>query len=78
MNDGKLIMCPTCYLAGKKQILGKVQNNGDLLVLRFHHGTTLIQADNYKLTCGCGYYFSVSGTVVTNQYGKEPMHYGGK
>ncbi len=64
MNSGVLIECPRCVLSGKKQILGRVLDNGDLVVLRFHHGTTLLRAIEYSLICGCGYQFNISGTVV--------------
>lgn len=63
---GRLLSCPNCETLGKKQILGKVLDTGDLLVLRFHHGTTLFRTTQYSLICGCGYGFDISGTVVTN------------
>ena len=64
-QEGILVECPRCAELGKKQILGRVLTNGDLLVLRFHHGTTIIHANDYSLVCGCGYVFDISGTVVT-------------
>jgi hypothetical protein len=68
MNEstGQLIECPNCVRTGKRQILGRVLNTGELLVLRFHHGTTLIstQPNPIILRCGCSYGFTISGTVV--------------
>lgn len=68
MSDvGQLVECPACQRSGKKQILGRVLDNGDFLVLRFHHGTTLLRAAQYELICGCGMLFNISGTVVAYQ-----------
>ena len=69
MNDGNgsLLECPQCFAIGKKQILGILLNNGDLLVLRFHHGTTLIRTPQFSLICGCGFAFNISGTIVESQ-----------
>ena len=64
MTEGQLLPCPNCERSGKKQYLGRVLPNGDLIVLRFHHGTTLIKASSYQLACGCGFKFDISGTVV--------------
>lgn len=68
MNSGQLLQCPSCIQSGKTQYLGSVQPNGDLIVLRFHHGTTIIKAESYSLGCGCGFSFSVSGTAITEVY----------
>lgn len=64
--DGQLVECPNCQRTGKRQILGRLLNTGQLLVLRFHHGTTLISTDQapLKLVCGCEYGFTIMGTVV--------------
>jgi hypothetical protein len=64
--EGQLLECPLCKEKGKRQVLGKVLNNGDLLVLRFHHGTTICRSESYSLMCGCGFAYNVSGTVITN------------
>ena len=69
MNKGFLIECPNCAKLGKKQILGRVMPTGDLMVLRFHHGTTLVKTSSYQLICGCGFTFDISGTVVTSTSG---------
>lgn len=65
--DGTLLECPNCYLLNKKQYLGRVLPNGDFLVLRFHHGTTLLkglEGRPFEVNCGCGFIFSIQGTVV--------------
>ncbi len=68
MNNNGLLQCPNCLKLGKKQILGKILENGQFLVLRFHHGTTLISSQNYTISCGCGYQFNVNGgTIVITQ-----------
>jgi hypothetical protein len=64
MIEGQFIICPNCALIGKKQILGKLLNNGDFLVLRFSHGTTIIRAMQYSIVCGCGFNHNVSGAVT--------------
>lgn len=64
MIEGSLIQCPVCQNAGKTQYLGRILNSGELCVLRFHHGTTLIRALEYQISCGCGYSLSVQGTVM--------------
>lgn len=66
---GQLLACPNCAQSGIKQILGKVRDSGDLLILRFHHGTTIVKSSEYSIVCGCGFVFNVSGTVVTGQLG---------
>lgn len=62
---GTLITCPICV--DKKPVLGRLTETGQFLVLRFHHGTTLIQSSEYTITCGCGYAVHIAnGTIVTN------------
>ena len=63
--DGTLLTCPHCALSTKPQILGRLLTNGDLLVLRFHSGTTIIHAKQYNLQCSCGFMFMISGTVIS-------------
>lgn len=66
---GNLIECPVCKEVGKKQILGRLLETGELMVLRFHHGTTIIKSLEYSVVCGCGYALKVSngGTVSIQQ-----------
>ncbi len=67
MNN-ELLLCPNCKKLGKTQVLGKLMTDGTFMVLRFHHGTTIIESQTYKIVCGCGYQFSVdNGTIVVNQ-----------
>lgn len=63
-NTGFLVDCPNCAREGKKQVLGRITPSGDLVVLRFHHGTTLIKAQEYQLVCGCGYTMDIQGTII--------------
>lgn len=69
MPEGLLLNCLNCQRSGKQQYLGRLLPSGELLVLRFHHGTTLIKSTEYKLACGCGFQYDISGTVVTQNYG---------
>ena len=68
MNTDGLLQCPNCLRLGKKQILGRVLENGQFLILRHHNGTTLVQAMRYSIVCGCGWSFDVNcGTIVLNK-----------
>ncbi len=67
-TTGQLLNCPNCERVGKKQFLGRIMPNGDLIVLRFHHGTTIVKSENYSLACGCGFKFDISGTVIQKNY----------
>ncbi len=64
--QGQLIECPNCVRTGKRQILGRLLDDGQLLVLRFHHGTTLLSAtpNPIVLKCGCEWGYTISGTVI--------------
>lgn len=63
--NGGLIQCPDCEKTGKKQILGKMTQDGEFMVLRFHHGTTLVESQQYNIKCGCGWSMAVNqGTIV--------------
>lgn len=64
MNPNGLLPCPICALTPKPQILGRVLPNGDLLVLRFHSGTTILHGDHLSVGCGCGYTVFLQGTVI--------------
>ncbi len=62
-----LIECPICAKVGKRQILGRILDNGYFAVRRFHHGSTIICANNYTVSCACGYTCQISsGTIVVN------------
>jgi len=65
MNNN-LLMCPLCAKQGKKQILGRVMEDGNFLVLRFHHGTTIISAKEYQIKCGCGYVATVNEGAISS------------
>lgn len=63
--DGQLLVCPHCAPGEKHLVLGRLLTNGDMMILRFHSGTTILHADHYNLSCGCGFTFQIQGTVVT-------------
>jgi hypothetical protein len=63
--DGTLLYCQTYNHPNKPQVLGRLLNNGDLLVLRFHSGTTILHSDRYSLECGCGFCYKIQGTIIT-------------
>jgi len=51
-----LVHCPTCEKAGRKEILGEVDKDGNFVVLRFHGKTTKIVSNDYTVICGvCGH-----------------------
>lgn len=65
MTSGQLLPClGPCQYTPKPQILGRLLDNGDLLVLRFHQGTTVIHGHDKECSCGCGFTYQISGTVV--------------
>lgn len=63
-NSGSLLYCPNCQFSTKPQVLGRLLTNGDLLVLRFHSGTTLLHSNKYVISCGCGFLYEIQGTTV--------------
>ncbi len=63
-TQGSLLYCPLCAMTSKPQVLGRITAAGNFLVLRFHQGTTLIRAEHYSLTCGCGFTYLINGTVI--------------
>lgn len=64
MNN--LILCPQCQQKGFKQILGNLTPEGLLLIRRGAHGTTIIQATNLTLGCGCGYVVAITEGQATH------------
>lgn len=59
----KLIICPKCQAQGRREILGEIDEQGNLSVLRFHKGTTTVLSPMYSVQCSCGeiVYQKVSG-----------------
>lgn len=48
----KLLICPVCEARGIKSVLGELKN-GQMSILRFHQGETLIVGESYTVICGC-------------------------
>lgn len=66
-TDGTLLYCQTYNHPDKPQVLGRLLSNGDLLVLRFHSGTTILHSEHYHVDCVCGFCYhidKVNGTVT--------------
>jgi hypothetical protein len=72
MNDGTLLYCTHCLSeSGKHPVLGRLLISGGVLVMRYHVGTTILQASNITLSCGCGFSYyltgnSIDGTAMLN------------
>lgn len=50
-----LLICPSCWKNGDKQILGECIGEGTVDVLRFHQHTTRIIGGDFTIECGqCG------------------------
>lgn len=70
MNSGTLLSCPICQVTPHPngrlfpQILGRLMPNGQLVILRFRQGTTVIQSGNVTLQCGCGFSYYIEGNHV--------------
>ena len=64
-NSGSLLYCLHCMGGQKPQVLGRLLDNGDLLILRFHQGTTLLHAEHITLSCGCGFSYLINGTIIS-------------
>lgn len=67
-SEGTLLYCAICKYTEKPQILGRLLQDGNLLILRFHSGTSLLKCDDYQLSCSCGFAFlihqgSIAGTI---------------
>lgn len=63
-NSGTLITCPACALTGKKPVLGRLLETGDVVILRFHHGTSIIRSSDVYLGCGCGYAVHIANGTI--------------
>lgn len=50
-----LLICPNCESKGLKQVLGEVNKDGSISVLRFKDNSTEVKAKEYVVICGaCG------------------------
>ena len=48
-----LVICPNCIKLGKRQVLCEINpDSGDVAVMRFHKGYTLITGSNFQIYCG--------------------------
>lgn len=55
MINKLLIQCGNCEVNGKREILGEIDEDGNLSVMRFHNGKTILLSNNYSVICGgCG------------------------
>lgn len=62
---GDLLYCANCRYTAKPQVLGRLLSTGELLILRFHSGTSLIKFENMELSCACGFTFLLNnGTIA--------------
>jgi hypothetical protein len=49
------LVCPTCHEAGRKEVLGELDNEGNLIIMRFHNGSTKVISPLMQVQCGrCG------------------------
>lgn len=71
MNEGQLLYCnnASCFRLNRhgkhvQQVLGRVIDSGEVAVIRFNSGTTLIKCDHYQISCGCGFSYLISGTTI--------------
>lgn len=64
LNSGTLLFCPMCARTEKPQVLGRLFENGDFMILRFHQGTTVLRSGRYSISCGCGFTYHISGKEI--------------
>jgi len=62
MTEGTLLRCPLCTV--KAQVLGRILPNGEVLILRFHSGTTIVQSAKLTLSCYCGFTYMISNGSI--------------
>ena len=54
------VYCNNC----QSQVLGIIDTNGNVVIMRNRQGSTIISAPQYTLACHCGYKVTVAGTTV--------------
>ena len=65
MNNNTLLSCPLCTsVNGKHPVLGKILNDGAIVIMRYHTGTTVLRGPHLSVSCGCGYSLFYSGTAL--------------
>lgn len=47
-----LIFCGKCETRGVRQVLGEIDTEGNIAVMRFHKGFTLISGASFSIYCG--------------------------
>lgn len=51
----RLLICPICEQNGKKEVLGELDSQGNLVILRFKNSSTKIVSPHFLVQCGvCG------------------------
>lgn len=64
-TDKNLLYCPICKSEhGKHLVLGEIRPDGSFFVMRFHSGTTLLNAPHLTVSCGCGFSYYLTGTTI--------------
>lgn len=50
-----LLICPDCLAKEKRNILGSVTDDGNLVVQRYHQAITIVMSKNFSIFCQCGF-----------------------
>lgn len=47
-----LLICPVCFAHGKKEVLGELDEQGNLVIMRYRQGSTVVTSSNMVVRCG--------------------------
>lgn len=47
-----LLICPSCQDKGRKEVLGKFNDDGSFEILRFRNATTRVLSGEMEIQCG--------------------------